>query len=171
MKHFILITSLLISSYAYTYTLDKDWTTIDPCCEEKDGIIYDAKTGEPYTGVVEVHDWDGRLLETTPFKDGKRHGVYKFYDCHGSGQNPECQLADRINYKDGKYHGLYENFYAYFGNGQICQRSEFKDGEPNGIHEVFNEKGELVEKGIFTDDGEFIRANVPLAEINKDTGC
>ena len=171
MKKIIIIASLLISSYAYTYTSDKDWTTYDPCCEEKDGIIYDATTGEPYTGVVAVHDWDGRLLETTPFKDGKRHGVYEFYDCHGSGRNPKCQLADRINYKDGKLHGLFESFYAYYGNGQICQRSEFKDDEPNGIHEVFNEKGELVEKGIVTDDGKFIRANVPLAEINEDIAC
>ena len=105
MWKFILIASLLISSYAHTYTLDKDWTTYHSCCEEKDGIIYDAKTGEPYTGVVEVYQF-GRLRETAPFKDGKRHGVYKYYDCHGSGQNPESQLADRINYKDGKYHGL-----------------------------------------------------------------
>jgi antitoxin component YwqK of YwqJK toxin-antitoxin module len=188
MKQLILIASLLISSYTYGIPS----TSHD--IEERDGIVYEVKSGEPFTGIwkffredklvlreeykdgkkhglFETYDELKRLKLREHFKDGKKHGLFERFDCHGSGRNPKCQLADRDNYKDGKLHGLSESFFAYWGNGQICQRTEFKEGERNGIHEVFNEKGELVEKGITTDDGEFIRANVPLAEIIDHILC
>ena len=169
MKHLVIIASLLISSYAYTYTLDKDWTTIDPCCEEKDGIIYDAKTGELYTGVVEVHDELGRLKETTPFKDGKRHGVYESFDCHGSGRNPKCQLANRINYKNGKRHGLTEHFDAYFGDGHLTQRGIFKEGKSNGLFEWFDAKGNLRQRETHKDDKTLLR-RLHVKEDNHVSG-
>ena len=189
-KHFLILASLLISSYTYSYGVPSTSHDI----EERDGIVYEVKSGEPFTGVwkffrdeklvlreeykdgkkhglFETYDELKRLKLREHFKDGKKHGLFERFDCHGSGRNPKCQLADRVNYKDGKLHGLSEFFFAYWGNGQICQRTEFKEGERNGIHEVFNEKGELVEKGITTDDGEFIRANVPLAEIIDHILC
>ena len=41
----------------------------------------------------------GELQCIIPYKDGKRHGIYRFYDKKG-------RIENEIHYKDDKKHGI-----------------------------------------------------------------
>ena len=51
MKTFIILTSLLISSYTFA-----ELAHTPEQIEEKDGIVYDLESGEPFTGEITYQD-------------------------------------------------------------------------------------------------------------------
>ena len=90
MKHFILLASLLISSYTFA---EKAHTPEQ--IEEINGIVYDLKSGEPFTGEVIYYSHDNKPLyliygyefnyRVMEYKNGKLDGMSYYVD---QGDNP-----------------------------------------------------------------------------------
>ena len=89
MKQFIILTSLLISSYAFA---EKAHTPEQ--IEEINGIVYDLESGEPFTGniiyyddnnfnvyLIFGHDFSYRVMS---YVDGKLDGVSSYVDQGGN---------------------------------------------------------------------------------------
>ena len=89
MKQFIILTSLLISSYAFA---EKAHTPEQ--IEEINGIVYDLESGEPFTGniiyyddnnfnvyLIYGHDFSYRVMS---YVDGKLDGLSSYVDQGGN---------------------------------------------------------------------------------------
>ena len=84
MKTFIILASLLISSYTFS-----ELAHTPEQIEEKDGIVYDLKSGEPFTGEVIYYSHDNKPLlliydhdfshRVDEYEDGKKRWSW-YYD-------------------------------------------------------------------------------------------
>ncbi len=84
MKTFIILASLLISSYTFS---ELSHTTEQ--IEERDGIVFDLKSGEPFTGEVIYYSHDNKPLlliydhdfshRVDEYEDGKKRWSW-YYD-------------------------------------------------------------------------------------------
>ena len=104
MKKLLTILCLvLLSSYSYSEEVPKYKLV------ERQGITYKVNSTTPFTGSSVEYHWNGQLEEIRNYKDGKIHGLVKWFRVNG-------QLQERRNHKNGEQEGLNEWFYE---NGQL----------------------------------------------------
>ena len=132
MKQFIILTSLLISSYTFA-----ELAHTPEQIEEINGIVYDLESGEPFTGniiyyddnnfnvyLIYGHDFSYRVMS---YVDGKLDGLSSYVD---QGGNP---VGFEI-YEDGavkeQLSGAHEAFDRGINYGPYCRPGETQDCEP-----------------------------------------
>lgn len=86
-----------------------------------------------YTGEYSIACDNGGDLVVAHYKDGKRHGVFKFYQRNG-------QLKCHLKYKDGLYHGKCKWFYP---NGKHRLVGKYVNGVQHGIKAEFYKNGQI----------------------------
>lgn len=92
----------------------------------------------PQNGLVKKHKY-GKLVSELNYKDGKLHGLCKYYNDSGI-------LERELNYKNGKRNGLCK----YWEDGYIRSISNYRNDRLNGIDKYFEyETKELLEENIF----------------------
>ncbi|GHC14080.1 toxin-antitoxin system YwqK family antitoxin [Cerasicoccus arenae] len=179
MKNRFFIFSLWLVANVALYSNDLDLGDIDLAAAEHVGvlpvtndvlskendIVVNAKTGEPYTGVVyrvgagggfirekvingigfgiiERINQSGKVTMRAFQENGTLTGYYRLYD--ESGQN----LVEEGYYADGAKNGLWVFWYP---NGNRKAVIEYSKGKKDGISLRYNPAGLLEEKSIFED--------------------
>ena len=61
----------------------------------RDGLIYHQDTNKPVTGIVEEFHENGQLMGRGNFIDGKREGLFEYFDEDGN-------LTKTETYRDGE---------------------------------------------------------------------
>ena len=111
----------------------------------KNGLKYHPETKELYSGeVVQIHMDGGKEFEGL-YKDGKRDGLWTFYN-RISGQK-EWDTT----YKDGKKDGLH---IGWWENGQKWFEGTYKDGKEDGLWTQWYKNGQKYFEGNFKDGKE-----------------
>ncbi len=100
----------------------------------KNGILYNVKSNEPFTGVDRLYDENGQLWMADNYKDGKREGVSKFYYENG-------QLESIVFYRNDKREGKGK---FYDENGQLESEDNYKNGKKEGLAKLYYENGQLM---------------------------
>lgn len=124
--------------------------------DEKDGIFkeYDYETGNlvlttPYKegkphGIEKGYNNDGDLIRIKPWKEGKPHGIEKGYKNDGT-------LVNEIPYQDGNLHGIKKSY--YYSNGKIEKESPYLNGKQHGLAKGYRKDGKLEYEATY-DDGK-----------------
>jgi len=84
----------------------------------------------------------GLLKEEGNFKDGKKEGVWKYY-------NEEGRLMREVNYKKGERHGLVK---VYRKKGMLKKEETYKQDKKEGLYKAYYYNGQLIEKGNYKED-------------------
>ncbi len=82
-------------------------------------------------GVSTVYDAQGRVFETTEWKNGKREGSHKQYF-------PNGQLQSEVNYANGLREG---DFVTYFDDGKTESKGQYLADKKDSIWVVFDRDG------------------------------
>jgi hypothetical protein len=131
-----------------------------------DGLHYETGKITPYTGKYLMFYPNGKVKESSTFKNGKEDGAYKFFHANGRLKQTATFKDGRLdgvaedflengkrnfigNYKDGRYDGVWQYFHD---NGKIKKIYALKDGYRNGLYREFSNEGELVISKIYEDD-------------------
>ena len=131
-----------------------------------DGLHYETGKITPYTGKYLIFYPNGKVKESSTFKNGKEDGAYKFFHANGRLKQTATFKDGRLdgvaedflengkrnfigNYKDGRYDGVWQYFHD---NGKIKKIYALKDGYRNGLYREFSNEGELVISKIYEDD-------------------
>jgi antitoxin component YwqK of YwqJK toxin-antitoxin module len=85
---------------------------------EKNGVLYRVDSDEPFTGRSLKYHENGRLMNSTDYRDGKKNGISEWFWENGT-------LGQRGHLKDGRKDGLLETFGA---NGDLTGRYNYKNG-------------------------------------------
>lgn len=85
--------------------------------EKREGINYNKKTGERFTGRTYGFYENGRLKGTAEYINGIKTGIQ--YDYYSNGQ-----LKNEAKFKNGKLNGGYIGYHA---NGKLFSKREYKD--------------------------------------------
>ncbi|PRQ01013.1 MORN repeat variant [Enhygromyxa salina] len=113
--------------------------------------------GEAFEGRAEVRGEDGRLLESTEFAQGKKHG--EAISFHANGQprrratyvmnrlagrarawSPSGVLIEESNYKDGVRHGVQRTWHS---NGPLAKERHLVDGHEQGMQRAWTREGKI----------------------------
>ena len=94
-----------------------------------------------YHGEKIVYDKDGKITEITNHKNGKLHGVSKYFEV-GRGY-----LKLEVNYQDGKLHGTHKSFFA---NGTPFETKEYENGKL--ISQTIGSTGRRSSQGLESSD-------------------
>jgi len=105
---------------------------------------------------------NGRIKEQGKTKNGKRHGMWKFYDERG-------KLISTTNYAKGSVlqkqkSQKIEKSLVYHNNGRLKEEGFTKNGKKNGAWKSYTSKGKLIKSVIYA-NGEIIRVDA-LEGIN-----
>ena len=102
---------------------------------ERDGLMYEASSETPFTGVTVDKYENGQKREEATYKDGKLHGKYARWHKNG-------QKAQEVTFENGK---VLMPYGVWYENGQLA--IEFVDGEiailreKNGQKRVYDNQG------------------------------
>ena len=123
--------------------LNKDGTQKEPLnyqiLVQRDSIFYLNNSNDIFTGpVFNIIDKKSEGY----IKDGKRHGLFRFYHKNG-------QLEGEVTFKYGKKNGVSK---YYDENGQLRAEQPWKDGKEDGLWKDYDENGQL-ESEIMRIDG------------------
>jgi len=88
---------------------------------------------EVFNGVSFKNYDDGTLSSEQTYKDGKKDGLFKYYNKNGT-------LSSEQTYKDGKLDGLSKEWYT---NGQLSREGILKDGKKEGDFKWYYENGQI----------------------------
>lgn len=83
------------------------------------------------------------MKSETPYKDGKIHGVQKFYGEWG-------RLEMEIPFKDGMENGEKKEYFG-FDNKKLKKITTYVNGKLNGVSKVFNSHDELTAETFYLD--------------------
>ena len=117
--------------------------------QEREGLIYEVSSPDPYTGKVEDFYENGQQRSEKNYVDGKQHG--KQEEWYESGQK-----WSQKNYVDGQEHGKYERWYE---NGQKMLEENYIDGKPHGKRIVWAENGKILAEINYVDGIQVERRN------------
>ena len=106
---------------------------------EKEGLFYNQKTNELYTGEIVKYYWNGKKYTSRNFLKGKKNGIHYFWHANG-------QIGGKENWNEGKREGGWKSWYK---NGQIKSQGSAKNGLDEGEWEAFYKDGQLKESGYF----------------------
>ncbi|MDG5492005.1 toxin-antitoxin system YwqK family antitoxin [Psychroserpens sp. SPM9] len=96
---------------------------------------------------VKSYHLNGQLESVGMEKDGKRTGLWKFYDGENGGfsdvkdKTKTGPLIEEGTYENGKETGEWKSYYS---NGKIKKIYNYKSGKLHGKFTHYNEKGELI---------------------------
>jgi hypothetical protein len=91
------------------------------------------------TGVSEVFDEKGQLLQRSIYVGGQLHGLTEYW-------HPNGKMKLRVNYDKGQMSGLYE---FWSKKGQLVRRYHYNKGKLDGTFEEWSKNGYLNEKRIY----------------------
>ena len=100
---------------------------------EKDGVLYEANSNEPFTGIDKTYYENGQLKFEAKFQNGKPNGVGKEYFENGV-------LRFEGNFIDGKAQGEHK---VYYENGKLMVVSNLINDKKEGLSKYYLESGEL----------------------------
>ena len=106
---------------------------------EKEGLFYNQKTNELYTGEFVKYYKNGKKYTSRNFLKGKKNGIHYFWHANG-------QIGGKENWNEGKREGGWKSWYK---NGQIKSQGSAKNGLDEGEWEAFYKDGQLKESGYF----------------------
>jgi len=113
--------------------------------EERQGLMYEANSQIPYSGLIKRHFRNGQTKFIGNYKDGKKEGLWECYYKNG-------QLASKGNYIDGKLNGLIE---FYNEDGQLDVTGNMIDDKREGLWKSYHSgswSGLLWGQGNYKDD-------------------
>lgn len=85
---------------------------------------------------------DGKLYASGKFDDGKRDGVWMYYDRYGN-------ISKKETYKNGM---VTDTLFTYHPNGKVHKVINYKDGYMDGIYLEYSIYGDLIEEGFYKED-------------------
>ena len=114
------------------------------------------KKGAPFNGIEHENYHNNQLKSEINYKDGKKHGLCKFWYDNG-------QLKSEINFKEDKPDGLYKDYYT---NGQLKSESffeirlkKYKEWDQIGLLKIeenysYDKQGTLKEEKLYYENGQ-----------------
>ena len=75
----LILCGLLLSVHSYSQEVIPEVETVT-----RDGLIYHQDTNKPVTGIVEEFHENGQLMGRGNFIDGKREGLFEYFDEDGN---------------------------------------------------------------------------------------
>lgn len=135
----------------------------------KEGLRYEAVSGELFTGTYERFSESNVLLEKSTYKEGKKNGYSKWY-------SPEGQLMAKRTYKKGKLHGRFEDYYE---NGQLASSGTYKNQKREGPFTSYHKNGNLKKEFVYQEglrngswkeyyeSGELFKSGMALKGVDK----
>ncbi len=93
------------------------------------GLVY--YNNEPFTGITEVHQQNGVLVESTSYMKGRRHGYNRKWFDNGN-------ISFESYYLNGKQHGKSTSWWK---NGHLRSEGSFEYGIANGLQEQWYQSG------------------------------
>ena len=93
-------------------------------------------------GCVETSKFRHYGTRETPYKNGKKDGIVKWYKQNGN-------LAQEVPYKDGKLEGVAK---WYYESGNLRSETSYKNDKREGIEKSYDENGNLrIERSYLND--------------------
>jgi antitoxin component YwqK of YwqJK toxin-antitoxin module len=134
-------------SYIIKVYVDKPFSLQDGVQKQfhengKPSYIFNYKEGDK-EGLQESFNSNGFKYKIENYKDGKLEGEKIEYQYEGL----EGVLKFKCNYQKGKPDG---EMLQYWNDGTLWRKVFFKNGEKEGVEEVYNPKGVLIEKNVYT---------------------
>ena len=131
--------------------------------QRKDGLCYVKDAQVPFTGTSKQFHTNGQLVTKENYKNGELHGLFEDFLDNGqlkqkghykNGKklgtwerfHKNGKLMHKINYKNGRKEGLFRDLWIFYP--RIYNERKFLNGA-NGPFQIFNEKGQLIQSGIF----------------------
>ncbi len=85
-------------------------------------------------GTSTVYDAQGRIFETTEWKNGKKDGMHKQFF-------PNGQVQSEVNYRDGLRDGT---CISYFDDGKTETTGQYSNDRKEGVWTVYDRDGETI---------------------------
>lgn len=89
---------------------------------------------------------NGQLAHEHPYKEDKKHGVFKEWYENG-------QLYHENHYKEGKEHGVRKGWHE---NGQLSHEFHYKEGKRHGVSQGWHKNGHLWYMDYYKNNKPFI---------------
>ena len=106
---------------------------------EKEGLFYNQKTNELYTGEIAKYYKNGKKYTSRNYLKGKKNGSHYFW-------HPNGQIGGIENWNEGKRSGEWKSWYK---NGQIKSQGKSRNGLDEGKWKSFYDNGQLKSSGFF----------------------
>ena len=123
-----------------------EWVSLDGKWVRRDGLLYEANSETPFTGVWDSKYENGQKSFEGTYKDGKAHGLSTQW--HENGQK-----SSESTYKDDKPEGLSTDWYH---NGQKSSETNYKDGK-RVSHTLWDLEGNELKKRRWDKEGNVIK--------------
>ncbi len=116
------------------------------------GVLYmEAKCSdknlEKREGKAVFYHYNGNVMATGKFSDGKRYGIWRDYDRSG---NLRAEVAMKNNMKEG-------SCTYYHANGSVFGKVNYVNDKEEGESRWYYESGQLSEIATYKEGGEIIR--------------
>jgi len=119
MKNLIFVFACLLSFNLYGQTVYTEDQVVS-----HNHLVCNKSNNLPITGIVKAYCSYGKFLQSeTPYKDGKKEGLEKRYDCYAGGA---IQVEKLFN--AGENVGVTKFYYYHFETGALKYEASYRDG-------------------------------------------